>query len=67
MLEHKQVVEELNRDLQERDNRIDEVTLEYEAKLKVLHISNKGRSTKSMKSLENKAKLKVQVEVTMVF
>lgn len=67
MLEHKQVVEELNRDLQERDNRIDEVTLEYEAKLKVLHISKKGRSTKSMKSLEYKAKLKVQVEVTMVF
>lgn len=35
LLEHKQVVEELNRDLQERDDRIDEVTLEYEAKLKV--------------------------------
>lgn len=33
--EHKQIVEELNRDLQERDDRIDEVTLEYEAKLKV--------------------------------
>ena len=37
LLEHKQVVEELNHDLQERDNRIDEVTLEYEAKLKVIH------------------------------
>lgn len=35
LIEHKQVVEELNRDLQERDDRIDEVTLEYEAKLKV--------------------------------